>query len=120
MYSPRTLTEYVWFILPYGLDTIQVYFPASPGIRSISFKYQIEVFRYGSNLLPLKIFPSLSQEYLRGAAPIALHVNMTEWLAGHALKALFKVSGSENVGGSPRWEGIFIVTWKVSKSEYLI
>ena len=78
MYSPRTLTEYVWFILPYGLDTIQVYSPASLGIRSISFKYQIEVFRYGSNLLPLKIFPSLSQVYLRGAAPIALHVNMTE------------------------------------------
>ena len=78
MYSPRTLTEYVWFILPYGLDTIQVYSPASPGLRSFSFKYQIEVFRYGSNFLPLKIFPSLSQVYLRGAAPIALHFNFTE------------------------------------------
>ena len=87
-----------------------MYSPASPGLRSFSFKYQIEVFRYGSNFLPLKIFPSLSQLYLRGAAPIALHFNFKELLAGHALKALFKVSGSEKVGGSPIWEGIFIVT----------
>ena len=55
-----------------------MYSPASPGTRSFSFKYQIEVFRYGSNVLALKIFPSLSQVYLRGAAPSALHFNMTE------------------------------------------
>ena len=85
-----------------------MYSPESVGIRSFSSKYQIEVFRYGSNLLPLKIFPSFSQEYLRGAAPIALHLNFTELLAGHALKALFKVSGSEKVGGSPIREGNLI------------
>ena len=87
-----------------------MYFPESPDSRSLSFKYQIEVFKYGSNILPVKIFPSLSQVYLRGAVPVALHFNFTECLAGHALKTLFKVSGSEKVGGSPVREGIFIVT----------
>ena len=70
-----------------------MYSPASPGTRSFSFKYQIEVFRYGSNVLPLKIIPSLSQVYLRGAAPSALHFNMTESPAGNSVSAPAEASG---------------------------
>ena len=85
-------------MLPYRLDTIQVYFPASLGTRSFSLRYQIEVLRYGSSRLPFKSSPSFSQVYLRGGVPFALHLSLTEWDAGQALNALFKVSGSEKTG----------------------
>ena len=54
--------------------------------------------RYGSSRLPFKGFPSFSQVYLSGGVPFALHLSLTEWDAGQALNALFKVSGSEKTG----------------------
>ena len=85
-------------MLPYRLDTIQVYCPSSLGTRSFSLRYQIEVLRYGSSRLPFKSSPSFSQVYLSGGVPFALHLSLTEWDAGQALNALFKVSGSEKTG----------------------
>ena len=85
-------------MLPYGLDTIQVYRPASLGTRSFNLRYQIEVLRYGSRALPFKSSPSFSQVYLSGGAPFALHLSLTEWDFGQALNALFKVCGSEKTG----------------------
>ena len=54
--------------------------------------------RYGSSGLPFKSSPSFSQVYLSGGVPFALHLSLTEWDAGQALNALFKVSGSEKTG----------------------
>ena len=65
-------------MLPYRLDTIQVYCPASLGIRSFSLRYQIEVLRYGSSRLSFNSPPSFSQVYLSGGAPFALHLSLTE------------------------------------------
>ena len=65
-------------MLPYRLDTIQVYRPASLGTTSFSLRYQIEVLRNGSSRLPFKSFPSFRQVYLSGGAPIAPHLSLTE------------------------------------------
>ena len=92
-------------MLPYRLDTIQVYCPASLGTRSFSLRYQIEVLRYGSSRLPFKSSPSFSQVYLSGGVPFASHLSLTEWDAGQALNALFKVSGSEKTGFPKKKEG---------------
>ena len=79
---------------------MQVYFPESLGTRSFSFRYQMEVLRYGS-ILRLGIFiPSFSHVYLRGGAPAASHFSLIECDAGHARNALFSIFGSENVGAS--------------------
>ena len=58
--------------------------------------------RYGSSRLPFKGFPSFSQVYLSGGVPFALHLSLTEWDAGQALNARFKVSGSEKTGPKKR------------------
>ena len=92
-------------MLPYRLDTIQVYCPVSLGTRSFSLRYQIEVLRYGSSRLPFKSFPSFSQVYLSGGVPFASHLSLNEWDAGQALNALFKVSGSEKTGFPKKKEG---------------
>ena len=92
-------------MLPYRLDTIQVYCPASLGTRSFSLRYQIEVLRYWSGRLPFKSSPSFSQVYLSGGVPFALHLSLTEWDAGQALNARFKVSGSEKTGFPKNKEG---------------
>ena len=79
---------------------MQVYFPESLGSRFFSLRYQMEVLRYGS-IHRLGIFiPSFSHVYLRGGAPFALHFNLIECDAGHALNALFNILGSENLGAS--------------------
>ena len=77
---------------------MQVYFPESLGTRLISFKYQMDVLRYGSILRLGISIPSFSQVYLRGGAPVARHFNLIECDAGHALNALFNILGSEKVG----------------------
>ena len=90
-------------MLPYRLDTIQVYCPASLGARPFSLRYQIEVLRYGSSRLPFKSSPSFSQVYLSGGVPFASHLSLTERDAGQALNALLKVSGSEKTGFKVSW-----------------
>ena len=92
-------------MLPYRLDTIQVYCPVSLGTRSFSLRYQIEVLRYGSSRLPFKSSPSFSQVYLSGGVPFASHLSLTEWDAGQALNALFKASGLEKTGFPKKKEG---------------
>ena len=77
---------------------MQVYFPESLGTRLISFKYQMDVLR-NLSILRLGIsIPSFSHVYLRGGVPVALHFNLIECDAGHALNALFNILGSEKVG----------------------
>ena len=92
-------------MLPYRLDTIQVYCPASLGTRYFSSRYQIEVLRYESSRLRLKSSPSFSQVYLSGGVPFASHLSLTEWDAGQALNALFKASGLEKTGFPKKKEG---------------
>ena len=77
---------------------MQVYLPESLGTRLISFKYQMDVLRYLSILLVGISIPSFSHVYLRGGVPVALHFNLIERDAGHALNALFNILGSEKVG----------------------
>ena len=75
-----------------------MYFPESLGTRSFSFRYQIELLRYGSIHRLGIFFPSFSHVYLRGGAPVAKHFSLIECNAGHALNALFSILGSEKVG----------------------
>jgi len=71
-----------------------VYFPESLGTRSFSFRYQMDVLRYGSILLRLVILsPSFNHVYLRGGAPVAGHFNLIECFCGHALNGLFNILG---------------------------
>ena len=91
-------------MLPYRLDTIQVYCPASLGTKSFSLRYQIEVSRYGSSCLPFKSSPSFSQVYLSGGAPFALHLSLTETEVFQVLNAL-KLSGFEKTGFPKKKEG---------------
>ena len=75
-----------------------MYFPESSGTRSFSFRYQIELLRYGSIRLLCIFSPSFSHVYFRGDAPVAKHFSLIECDAGHALKALFNILGSEKRG----------------------
>ena len=50
--------------------------------RSISFKYQMDVFRYLSILRLGISIPSFSHVYLRGVDPVARHFNLIECDAG--------------------------------------
>ena len=76
---------------------MQVYFPVSLSTRSFSFRYHIELLRYGSIHRLGIFFPSFSHVYLRGGAPVAKHSSLIECDDGHALNALF-ILGSEKVG----------------------
>ena len=87
---------------------MQVYFPESLGTRLISFKYQVDVLRFGSILRLATLFPSFSHMYLRGGAPLASHFSLIECDAGHALYALFNVVGSENRGAPEEEQNICI------------
>ena len=75
-----------------------MYSPVSLGTKSFSFRNQSEVSRCGSIRLSFKIFPSFSQVYFRGGAPLALHLSLTVPDDGDAINALFKVSGLEKTG----------------------
>ena len=87
---------------------MQVYLPESLGTRSFSFRYQMEVLRYGSILRMNILTPSFSHLYLRGGAPVASHLSLIECDAGHALKALFSILGSENRGAPKEEQNICI------------
>ena len=77
-----------------------MYFPESLGTKSFSFRYQIELLRYGSIRLGGILCPSFSQVYLSGGVPFALHFNLMVCDAGHALNALFNVFRSEKAGAA--------------------
>ena len=87
---------------------MQVYFPESSGTRSFSFRYQMEVLRYGSILRLSAFFPSFSHVYLRGGVPVASHFSLIECDAGHALNALFNILWSENCGAPKQEQNICI------------
>ena len=82
---------------------MQVYFPESSGSRSFSFRYQMEVLRYGSIFRLRIFFPSFSHVYLIGGVPVASHFSLIECDAGQALNALFNIYWSEN-RGAPKEE----------------
>ena len=86
---------------------MQVYLPESLGTRSFSFRYQMDVLRYGSILRLGISIPSFSHVYLRGGAPVASHLSLID-PAAHAINALFKVLGSENRGAPEEEQNICI------------
>ena len=82
-----------------------MYFPESSGSNSFSFRYQIELLRYGSIRLVDILCPSFSQVYFRGGAPFALHFNLMLSDSDDALNTPFNVFGTEKVGGASEKEG---------------
>ena len=82
-----------------------MYFPESSGTNSFSFRYQIELLKYGSIRLVGILCPSFNQVYFRGGAPFALHFNLMLSDSNDALNTLSNVFGSEKVGGASEKEG---------------
>lgn len=98
---PTTLSVKVWFILPYGLVTTQVYFPLSSGTTFLSLRNHSELLTYGS-IRQTNLWPSFNHLNWSGGAPVASHFSLMVWDAGHALYRLFRNLWSVKDGGASK------------------